>query len=527
MEQGYTNKVVYDCYSEVKERKITISGVSEFPGENTAVVALGCINKVIEAAIKMKHPDAHLEGLRKLQYDSIDKAFRLGKAGKNRKRIIVVTLMRIADKDMIFKAKSDIKDNANIKFYLNDDVSSEGGILKAKLRRIVSVAKSLGREAKLTGNKVIIGSRYYASNELHLLPKDIADNLKQEKEIDDGVVYRGELSTFSNFCPAPFVLDDKSYAHVEQHYQYCKAIHHDEVETAEAILSLSNPMRIKALGDGIQSDGGWLDRRMLVLYEGVRAKFEQNLALQDELLSTDGKHLYEATTDTYFGCGLGYDSKRWQLKDWNGENVAGLVLKKVRDELLGVFPEEGDKNNTLIEIASQDDAGSIEEMESSGCQDKSYDDISAPVESCLSESDLQNRSTETEDRISQHQDRYNTPLYGHSQRGKKKGRGRGRGRGRANGNGNPQRNQLSNSRRNSMSAADRNFLRLKEKQNNIYSSNTIPKKHDRSTPTPSPNSMTWSSLSDKQKKGLAELGLTPDLFQSEGKHLSSATSTKA
>lgn len=160
-----------------------------------------------------------------------------------------------------------------------------------------------------------------------------------------------------------------------------------------------------------------------MLYDGVRAKFEQNLALQDELLSTDGKHLYEATTDSYFGCGIGYDSKRWQQKDWSGENIAGLVLKKVRDELLGVFPEEGDSNNTLIEIASQEEASLIEEMESSSCHDDTSGVLpqhnnkisSNRTDLPVSGSNRQDSATETEGKYSDHQNRYQAPSYGQSQ----------------------------------------------------------------------------------------------------------------
>lgn len=163
-----------------------------------------------------------------------------------------------------------------------------------------------------------MGSRTYASNELDLLPSDITDNLKQEKEIDDGIVFRGELSFLSNFHPAPFSIEGKNYIHVEQHFQHSKALHHNEVEIAERIMKLSNPLRVKALGDSIEGNSTWIERRMLVLYDGVRAKFEQNLSLQNDLLSTQGKHLYEATTDPYYGCGIGFDSNRWLKKDWNG-----------------------------------------------------------------------------------------------------------------------------------------------------------------------------------------------------------------
>lgn len=344
--------------------------------------------------------------------------------------------------------------------------------------------------------------------------------MKQEKEIDDGVVYRGELSTFSNFSPAPFTLDDQVYAHVEQHYQYNKAIHHDGVETATAILSLSNPLRIKSLGDGIQANSAWLERRMLVLYDGVRAKFKQNLALQNELLSTDGKHLYEATTDPYFGCGIGYDSKPWQQKDWSGENVAGLVLKKVRDELLGINPEEVASSNTLTEIASQEDVSSIEEMETNSC----YDDNDSEVTDTPSQSspkhtsDYSSANHHNKAACDGSLEQYRTSTQGHSKQGHTRGRGRGKGRGRGRSTrGNPQRNyHASNNHRNSMSVADRNFLGLKEMLSKKSNNNQRTKDNNTKSSSSGSNQMIWATLKESQKKGLAELGLTPDLFSTGG-----------
>lgn len=512
IEQGFTNKSVNDCFSEVKERKVIISGVPEFPGENTTVVALGCINKIIGAAINSKHPDVHPDGLNKLRYESLDKAFRIGRAGKNRNRNISVTFMRGSDKDMVYTAKAGLKEEDGIKFYLNDDASAEGRTLKAKLKRIVTVAKEQGRTAKLSGNKVIIDSRLYASNQLNLLPKDIINNLKQEKEIDDGIVYRGEMSTFSNFAPAPFALDNSEFAHVEQYYQYTKAVHHEDSETADTIMALSDPLRIKALGDGIEGNSAWMERRMLVLYEGVRAKFEQNLPLQEELLSTDGKHLYEATTDSYFGCGIGYDSKRWQLKDWGGENVAGLVLRKVRDELLGIPPEENENNNTLTEIASQSEVDSETDMEASNCAEEDN-----------------HASYENAQKSTQHADDRPPPEYyrdgpgesglagasqsyyqGLSNSGHSRGRTRARGKGRGNGpRGNSHHgNKLSNS---CMSAADRNFLGIKEKQI-IRHKNDKRSRNDKNTTSPKSNRKVWATLTLEQKKGLEALGLTPEIY---------------
>lgn len=304
-----------------------------------------------------------------------------------------------------------------------------------------------------------------ASNELNRLLSDITDNLKQEKEIDDGIVYRGEFSMVSNFFPAQFTLDGVVYAHVEQYYQHMKATHHNETEIAEDIMYLTSPLRIKTLGDGIESNASWMERRMLFLYDGVRAKFEQNIPLQEELLSTQGKHLYEATTDTYFGCGLGFDSKRWQQKDWIGENIAGLILKKVRDEFLGIQPEGKEGNNTLIDIASQDDVCSSSEMDFTGCSEGT-DVIPVGVTQTASKNvDCQSQVHDVgSEPVSSKQ--YPAPVQDFPYRGRNKGRSRGRGQGRGRGKNHryyQDRNYQPYNNRNPMSEAERNFLGIKGK----------------------------------------------------------------
>lgn len=57
IEQGFTNRNVQDCFSETKERKLIISGVNETASEDTANVALGCLNKVISTAISRVRPE--------------------------------------------------------------------------------------------------------------------------------------------------------------------------------------------------------------------------------------------------------------------------------------------------------------------------------------------------------------------------------------------------------------------------------------------------------------------------------------
>lgn len=482
IEQGYTDRYVQDCFTETKERKMIISGIKETAGEDTANVALGCLNKVISTAISRIRPEDQPQGLKKLSQSAIDNVFRVGKVGGNRKRNISLTFMRVSDKEMVYKAKAEVKEEDEIRFFLNDDVSAGGRSLKAKMRRIVTVAKEQGIYSKLSGNKVIVGTRSFASNELHLLPVNILSSLKQEKSIDDGIVYRGELSVLSNFYPAPFVLDGSIYAHVEQYFQQSKALHHNEAEVADRIMELNNPLHIKSLGDSIESNPEWSERRMLVLYDGVRAKFEQNLALQEELLATQGKHLYEATTDMYYGCGIGYDSNRWQKKNWMGQNVAGLVVKKVRDELLGIEPDDAVGNDTLTEIMVTNEDTVKATCEGSKSKSATTNtnlniDTAAPTGDGNNTNGMNAASrvgiyTQTDELDNSYMsdnreleqgsyDRSSAFNPGSSNRGKTRGRGRGKGRGKGRG-ARGFRASNYNQHWNSMSAADRSFLGLSD-----------------------------------------------------------------
>lgn len=303
----------------------------------------------------------------------------------------------------------------------------------------------------------------------------------------------------SNFYPAPFNIDGEDFLHVVQYYQHNKAIHHHDTETAERIMRLSNPRRIKALGDNIEGNSSWLDRRMMILYDGVKAKFDQNWDIQQELAATKGKHLYEATTDTYFGCGIGYESKRWQQKDWPGENVAGLIVKKVRDELLGLTPNE--KDNTLIEIESQDNVSLGNEMETSpihtegmGTQTQTDGDQTSNSQDPPLSSSYKDEVQES--KVTLHDNSRSDSYSGYvSQRGRAKWRNRGRGQGRGRGSkgGSRKRDQQAYTYQEKLSASDREFLGLKERPTNKNAQRDKRAKPQEITSS-TPKQIDWSNL---------------------------------
>lgn len=67
-----------------------------------------------------------------------------------------------------------------------------------------------------------------------------------------------------------------------------------------------------------------------MMFKALFHKFIQHQSLTTKLLGTEKDGLYEATTDKFFGCGIGFHSKRWESKSWDGKNVTGTLLTKVR-----------------------------------------------------------------------------------------------------------------------------------------------------------------------------------------------------
>ena len=75
--------------------------------------------------------------------------------------------------------------------------------------------------------------------------------------------------------------------------------------------------------------------RQIIIYEGLVAKFAQNDDLKKLLLDTKDSVLAEcAVNDRIWGIGCSMkDEKRFDMEMWNGQNLLGFALMKVRSDL--------------------------------------------------------------------------------------------------------------------------------------------------------------------------------------------------
>lgn len=148
----------------------------------------------------------------------------------------------------------------------------------------------------------------------------------------------GPNGHFSNWYRRKFVIDDFEYLHVEQYMMAQKAKFFHDSEHYTAILRATEPWDCKSLGKMVKpfDSSRWNSVKFDIVKAGSRAKYEQNPDLMEELLSTGGAILAEASPkDFIWGIGLDADTAaKTPLSQWPGENLMGRALMELRGEFM-------------------------------------------------------------------------------------------------------------------------------------------------------------------------------------------------
>ncbi|WP_091202221.1 NADAR family protein [Micromonospora narathiwatensis] len=150
----------------------------------------------------------------------------------------------------------------------------------------------------------------------------------------DGSVGAGCLS---QWWPAPFTVDGRTYATAEHWMMWHKASLFGDAEIAERLLTTGHPHRAKALGRQVRGfdEATWAARRYEIVVAGSVAKFGQHEDLGRFLLGTGERVLVEASpVDRIWGIGLAAaDPHAADPARWRGENLLGFALMDARAAL--------------------------------------------------------------------------------------------------------------------------------------------------------------------------------------------------
>lgn len=150
--------------------------------------------------------------------------------------------------------------------------------------------------------------------------------------------FRGDLHFLSNFYPSPFILNNVHYQTVEHYFQAMKTT---DLTMRDKILDAPSPAKAKMIGRRAKLREGWQSMRDSIMFDGVYAKFAQNVELLDMLLNTPDHLLVEKNNwgDKYWGVDIntGY-----------GLNKLGEILKEVKRLLGNCFEEPKTSKQPII-----------------------------------------------------------------------------------------------------------------------------------------------------------------------------------
>lgn len=144
-------------------------------------------------------------------------------------------------------------------------------------------------------------------------------------------------SPFSNWYPSKFTHNFIEFTRGEQYMMYKKAMLFKDANIAEAILLTDNPSEHKALGRMVSNynEEVWAAKRVDIMVDGLLQKFSQNPKLSKALLDTGDTIIAEASpVDCIWGIGMAEDHPDiLDQSKWRGQNLLGITLMRVRDEL--------------------------------------------------------------------------------------------------------------------------------------------------------------------------------------------------
>jgi hypothetical protein len=175
------------------------------------------------------------------------------------------------------------------------------------------------------------------------------------KQTHSFVYFWGKQDAFSNWHPSEFTYLGILFSHVEMFMMYSKAMLFGDAETAKQILATPDPKSCKDLGRSVKGfvEETWGKKCQQIVEIGCREKFLQNPSLLEQLLNTDGRLLVEASPyDRIWGIGLSADNPRASTPStWQGRNLLGHILTKIRDQLLEGYEAQTIPDRALLAMA--------------------------------------------------------------------------------------------------------------------------------------------------------------------------------
>lgn len=121
---------------------------------------------------------------------------------------------------------------------------------------------------------------------------------------------------------------------VEDGFQYLKVKDAGYTELTAEIVGMTDPYKIKTIGDGITPHKNRKTQEEGIIEKLVREKFLRNKKLRDRFLEDTHEEYYEMTSDKRWGTGMHitHDTKLFDKKQLVGQNKLSEIFVKIKCE---------------------------------------------------------------------------------------------------------------------------------------------------------------------------------------------------
>ena len=138
--------------------------------------------------------------------------------------------------------------------------------------------------------------------------------------------FSNQYEFMSNFYNAPVTYDGLTYRNNEAAFQAQKLANKEERKK----YCTYSPSKAKLEGRNCELRKDWENIKYQVMYDIVKAKFELNKDLRQQLLATGTEELIEGNWwhDNCWG-----DCSCERCKDIKGQNNLGKILMRIREEV--------------------------------------------------------------------------------------------------------------------------------------------------------------------------------------------------
>ena len=261
-----------------------------------------------------------------------DLAFRIGNRPGRAPRPILISFIRLDDRNLIYTNRSQLRKSRSFqKVWVSEDVTPQTRRSRNVIREVAKEARNQGVRCQATPGSVTINNRRYTEANLDDLPQEYAVEKIKMKKLGDTIAYNSEHAPFSNLYPTAVPLGKHVYLCSEQAFRHTRAEENNHHNVAARILWSRDPYEMMELDKDLPVSEEWKQKEDFTLFKCMFRKYEVNEELRDTLISTADLELAEATRSTKWATGASLNSTAMKTHAWTGENRQGKHTMKIRN----------------------------------------------------------------------------------------------------------------------------------------------------------------------------------------------------